>query len=57
MMVVVISLDVFGTKNSEQTMRESFFWNLEKIVEPYCDKLEDASIDFHLDENKDRRKT
>ena len=47
----------FGTKNSEQTMRESFFWNLEKIVEPYCDKLEDASIDFHLDENKDRRKT
>ena len=47
----------FGTKNSEQTMRESFFWNLEKIVEPYCDKLEDASIDFHLDENEDRRKT
>ena len=47
----------FGAKNSEQTMRESFFWNLEKIVEPYCDKLEDASIDFHLDENKHRRKT
>ena len=47
----------FGAKNSEQTMRESFFWNLEKIVEPYCDKLEDASIEFHLDENEDRRRT
>ena len=47
----------FGLDNNEQTMRESFFWNLEKIVEPYCDKLEDASIDFHLDENEDRRKT
>ena len=47
----------FGAKNSEQTMRESFFWNLEKIVEPYCDKLEDASIEFHLDENEERRKT
>ena len=45
----------FGAKNSEQTMRESFFWNLEKIVEPYCDKLEDAAVEFHLEENEDRR--
>ena len=45
----------FGTKNSEQTMRESFFWNLEKIVKPYCDEMKDASIEFHLEENEDRR--
>ena len=45
----------FGAMNSEQTMRESFFWNLEKIVEPYCDKLEDAAVEFHLEENEDRR--
>ncbi len=47
----------FGAKNSEQTMRESFFWNLEKIVKPYCDEMKDASVEFHLDENEERRKT
>ena len=49
----------FGAKNSdnEQAMRESFFWNLEKIVKPYCDEMKDASIEFHLDENDDRRRT
>ena len=47
----------FGAKNSEQTMRESFFWNLEKIVKPYCDRKKDASVEFHLDENEERRKT
>ena len=49
----------FGAKNrdNEQTMRESFYWNLEKIVKPYCDEMKDASIEFHLDENDDRRRT
>ena len=47
----------FGLNNNEQTMRESFFWNLEKIVKPYCDEMKDASIEFHLDENGDRRRT
>ena len=49
----------FGAKNSdnEQAMRESFFWNLEKIVKPYCDEMKDASIEFHLDDNGDRRRT
>ena len=49
----------FGLDNryNEQTMRESFFWNLEKIVKPYCDRKKDASIEFHLDENEERRKT
>ena len=47
----------FGLNNNEQTMRESFFWNLEKIVKPYCDEMKDASIEFHLDENEERRRT
>ena len=47
----------FGLNNNEQTMRESFYWNLEKIVKPYCDRKKDASIEFHLDENEERRKT
>ena len=47
----------FGAKNSEQTMRESFYWNLEKIVKPYCDEMKDASVEFHLDENEERRRT
>ena len=47
----------FGLNNNEQTMRESFFWNLEKIVKPYCDEMKDASVEFHLDENEERRKT
>ena len=47
----------FGLNNNEQTMHESFFWNLEKIVKPYCDEMKDASIEFHLDENGDRRRT
>ena len=47
----------FGLDNNEQTMRESFFWNLEKIVKPYCDEMKDASVEFHLDENEERRKT
>ena len=49
----------FGVRNrdNEQTMRESFFWNLEKIVKPYCDEMKDASVEFHLDENEERRKT
>ena len=45
----------FGLNNNEKTMRESFFWNLEKIVKPYCDEMKDASIEFHLEENEDRR--
>ena len=45
----------FGLNNNEQTMRESFFWNLEKIVKPYCDDMKDASVEFHLDENDERR--
>ena len=47
----------FGLNNNEKTMRESFFWNLEKIVKPYCDDMKDASVEFHLDENEERRKT
>ena len=47
----------FGLNNNEQTMRESFYWNLEKIVKPYCDEMKDASVEFHLDENDERRKT
>ena len=45
----------FGLNNNEQTMRESFYWNLEKIVKPYCDEMKDASVEFHLEENEDRR--
>ena len=45
----------FGINNNEKTMRESFFWNLEKIVKPYCDDMKDASVELHLDENDDRR--
>ena len=47
----------FGLNNNEQTMGESFFWNLEKIVKPYCDEMKDASIEFHLDEDEERRRT
>ena len=47
----------FGLNNNEQTMRESFFWNLEKIVKPYCDEMKDASLEFDLDENEERRRT
>ena len=47
----------FGAKNSEQTMRESFFWNLEAILSPYCNQLKDSSVEFYLDENEDRRRT
>ena len=26
-----------------------------KVLKPYCDELRDASIEFHLEENEDRR--
>ena len=44
----------FGLYNKEE-LDESFFWNLEAILSPYCNKLNDASIEFHIEEDKDRR--
>ena len=44
----------FGIHNEEE-LNESFFWNLEAILSPYCNQLRDSSIEFHLEENEDRR--
>ena len=46
----------FGIHNEEE-LNESFFWNLEAILTPYCNQLRDSSIEFHLDENEERRRT
>ena len=46
----------FGLYNEEE-LNESFFWNLEAILSPYCNQLKDSSVDFYLDENEERRKT
>ena len=44
-------------ENNEDVLYRSFFRTMNYVLEPYCDKLEDASIEFHLDENDDRRRT
>lgn len=44
-------------ENNEDVLYRSFFRTINYALEPYCDKLEDASIEFHLDENDDRRRT
>lgn len=41
----------------EDKLEGSFFWTVERVIKPYCDKLKDASIEFHLDENDARRRT
>jgi len=46
----------FGLYNEEE-LNESFFWNLEAILSPYCNQLKDSSVEFYLDENEERRKT
>ena len=44
-------------ENNEDELNGSFFRTMTYVLEPYCDKLKDASIDFHLNENDDRRRT
>ena len=44
-------------ENNEDELNSSFYRSLYSVFKPYCDELEDASIEFHLDENEERRRT
>ena len=41
----------------EDELEDSFFWSLEKVLKPYCDEMKDASIEFHLEEDDEKRRT
>ena len=43
--------------NNEDELGKSFYRTMYSVLQPYCDKLKDASIEFHLDENENRRRT
>ena len=43
--------------NNEDELGKSFYRTMYSVLQPYCDKLKDASIEFHLDENEERRRT
>ena len=43
--------------NNEDELGKSFYRTMYSVLQPYCDEMKDASIDFHLDENDDRRRT
>ena len=42
-------------EKNEEVLGKSFYRTMTYVLEPYCDKLRDASIEFHLEENEDRR--
>ena len=43
--------------NNEDELGKSFYRTMYSVLQPYCDEMKDASIDFHLDENEERRRT
>ena len=42
-------------EKNEEVLGKSFYRTMTYVLEPYCDELRDASIEFHLEENEDRR--
>ena len=46
---------IYYFDQNEDELRDNFYWTMEKVLKPYCDELRDASIEFHLEENEDRR--
>ena len=42
-------------EKNEEVLGKSFYRTMTYVLEPYCDKLRDASIEFHLEENEERR--
>ena len=48
---------IYYFDQNEDELKDNFYWTMEQVLKPYCDKLRDASIEFHLDENEERRKT
>ena len=44
-------------ENNEDVLGKSFYRTMTYVLEPYCDEMKDASIEFHLDDNGDRRRT
>ena len=42
-------------EENEEVLGKSFYRTMTYVLEPYCDELRDASIEFHLEENEDRR--
>ena len=46
---------IYYFDENEDELKDNFYWTMEKVLKPYCDELRDASIEFHLDENEDRR--
>ena len=43
--------------NNEDELGKSFYRTMYSVLQPYCDEMKDASIEFHLDDNGDRRRT
>ena len=46
---------IYYFDQNEDELKDNFYWTMEKVLKPYCDELRDASIEFHLEENEDRR--
>jgi len=42
---------------NEDKLEDSYFWTVELALRPYCEKLFNDSIKFHLDEYDGRRKS
>ena len=42
---------------NEDKLEDSYFWTVELALRPYCEKVFNDSIKFHLDEYAGRRKT
>ena len=43
--------------NNGDELGKSFYRTMYSVLQPYCDEMKDASIEFHLDENEERRRT
>tara|TARA_B100001540_G_C15318263_1_gene422407 strand:- start:2 stop:550 length:549 start_codon:yes stop_codon:yes gene_type:complete len=46
---------IYYFDQNEAELKDNFYWTMDKVLKPYCDELRDASIEFHLEENEDRR--
>ena len=46
---------IYYFDENEDELKDNFYWTMEQVLKPYCDELRDASIEFHLEENEDRR--
>ena len=43
--------------NNGDELGKSFYRTMYSVLQPYCDEMKDASIEFHLDDNGDRKIT